>query len=408
MLLKRYRITQIEMLPKGCALKMSMKTRREVIRTLAEQYKRAKSRGEKSAILDHAVNVLDCHRKHAIRVLAKPPALAPAKSKRRRPLAYQEALPVIQRVWEALDYPCAERLHPVLLDTAQTLARHGHLRLTDSVIAQFQQISRPTLARRLSSLRSPKAKPTVSKRKPLAELRAQVPMVAYDWDESRPGALEIDLVEHNGGSSLGHFAYTLTVTDVVTGYTRRRALLGKSQLAVLGALKHLLSEWPMPPWGIHSDNGQEFLNAHLRTFCASNNIRFTRSRPYRKNDNAHVEQKNGFLVRQLVGYERYDRPEQVEWLNTIYALHDRYFNCCLPTRKLIGKERHGARVKKTFDTAKTPVARLIESGALSPKKTKRLQAYQKSQDPLALHNQLEALLSSPVTADSCPHPVQAV
>ena len=121
-------------------------------------------------------------------------------------------------------------------------------------------------------------------------------------------------------------------------------------------------EWPMQPWGIHSDNGQEFLNAHLKTFCASNQFRFSRSRPYRKNDNAHVEQKNGFLVRQLVGYERYDRPEQVEWLNSIYALHDRYFNFCLPTCKLIGKERHGARVKKTFDTAKTPVARLIESG----------------------------------------------
>jgi len=354
------------------------------------------------------VNVLDCHRKHAIRVLAKPPARTPAKSKRRRPLAYQEALPVIQRVWEALDYPCAERLHPVLLDTAQTLARHGHLRLNDSVIAQLQQISRATLARRLSSLRSPKAKPTVSKRKPLAELRAQVPMIAYDWNESRPGALEVDLVEHNGGSSLGHFAYTLTVTDVVSGYTRRRALLGRSQLAVLRELKHILNEWPMQPWGIHCDNGQEFLNNHLRTFCVSHHLRFTRSRPYRKNDNAHVEQKNGFLVRQLVGYDRYDRPEQVEWLNAIYALHDRYFNCCLPTRKLISKERRGAHVRKTFDTAKPPVTRLIESGVLAPEETQRLLAYQSSQDPLALHDQLEKMLFCPVTSSTTAQPVEAV
>jgi len=400
MLPKGDRITHVEMLPKGSVLKMSMKTRREVIRMLADQYKKAKSRNEKSAILDNAVKVLGCHRKHAIRTLANPPALTPTKSKRHRPVAYQEAMPVIERVWEALDYPCAERLHPVLLETAQTLARHGHLRLTDSVISQLQEISRPTLARRLSALRSPKARPTVSKRKPLAELRAQVPMIAYDWDETRPGALEIDLVEHNGGSSLGHFAYTLTVTDVVSGYTRRRALLGKSQLAVLRELKHIIAKWPMQPWGIHSDNGQEFLNAHLKTFCASNHIRFTRSRPYRKNDNAHVEQKNGFLVRQLVGYERYDRPEQVEWLNSIYALHDRYFNFCLPTRKLIGKERRGARVKKTFDTAKTPVARLIESGVLSSEQTQRLQAYQSSQDPLTLHNQLEMMLSRPVPSST--------
>jgi len=396
------------MLPKGCVLKLTMKTRREVIRSLAEQYQRAKSRREKSAILDHAVKVLDCHRKHAIRVLTHPPALPPVKSKRHRSLAYQDAMPIIQRVWEALDYPCAERLHPVLLHTAQTLARHGHLRLTDSVIAQLQQISRATLARRLSSLRSPKSKPTVSKRKPLAELRAQVPMIAYDWNEARPGALEVDLVEHNGGSSLGHFAYTLTVTDVVTGYTRRRALLGRSQLAVLRELKHILNEWPMQPWGIHCDNGQEFLNNHLRTFCASNHLQFTRSRPYRKNDNAHVEQKNGFLVRQLVGYERYDRPEQVEWLNTIYALHDRYFNCCLPTRKLIGKERRGAHVQKTFDTAKPPVTRLIESGVLAPEQTQQLLAFQSSQDPLALHDQLEKMLSYPAASRSSAPPVEAV
>ena len=388
------------MLPKGCVLKLSMKTRREVIRALAEQYQRAQSRHEKSAILDHAVKVLGCHRKHAIRALANPPALVPATSKRKRPLAYQEAMPVIERVWEALDYPCAERLHPVLLETAQTLARHGHLRLTDTITAQLLQISRSTLARRLAKLRSPKAKPTVSRRKPLAELRAQVPVTTYDWDESRPGALEVDLVEHNGGSSLGHFAYTLTVTDIVSGYTRRRALLGKSQLAVLRELKLIIAEWPTLPWGIHTDNGSEFLNAHVKAFCASHKLHFSRSRPYRKNDNAHVEQKNGFLVRQLVGYERYDRPEQVEWLNALYALHDRYFNFCLPTRKLIAKQRRGARIKKTFDTAKTPVARFIESGALSREQIQRLQAYQASQDPLAIHHQLEEMLSRPVSSST--------
>lgn len=383
------------MLPKGCVLKLTMKTRREVIHALAEQYKRAKTRHEKSAILDNAVKMLGCHRKHAIRALTNPPALTPAKSKRKRSSAYQEAMPIIQRVWEALDYPCAERLHPVLLETAQTLARHGHLRLTDLVISQLQEISRPTLARRLSALRSPKARPAVNKRKPLAELRAQVPMITYDWDETRPGALEIDLVEHNGGSSLGHFAYTLTVTDVVTGYTRRRALLGKSQLAVLRELKHIVAEWPMKPWGIHSDNGQEFLNAHLKTFCSSADIQFTRSRPYRKNDNAHVEQKNGFLVRQLVGYERYDRPEQVDWLNRIYDLHDRYANFCLPMRKLIRKERHGARIKKTFDIARSPAMRLLESNVLSASQAEFLRANLLSQDPLSLHKQLETLIAEP-------------
>jgi transposase InsO family protein len=377
---------------------MTMKTRREVISRLSTRYRAAESRIEKSAILDEAVNLLECHRKHAIRTLTSPPSPSPVKNTRKRPIAYQEALPSIQRAWEALDYPCAERLHPVLLETAQILAQHGHLSLSDTIVDQLQSISRPTLARRLTSMRSPKARPAVSKRKPLAALRASVPMITYDWDESKPGALEIDLVEHNGGSSLGHFAYTLTVVDVVTGYTRRRALLGKSQLAVLRELKLIISEWPIKPWGIHSDNGQEFLNDHLRRYCASTQIQFTRSRPYRKNDNAHVEQKNGFLVRQLVGYERYDQPDQVEWLNTIYSLHDRYANFCLPMRKLIRKERHGARVKKTFDTAKAPVVRLIDSEALTSAQAEQLQSIRASLDPLALHKHLESLLAQPVSS----------
>lgn len=408
MLLNRYRFTHVEMLPKGCVLKLTMKTRREVILALAARYRMAKTRNDKSAILDEAVKMLQCHRKHAIRALANPPALSPTKSKRRRPLAYQEAMPIIQRVWEALDYPCAERLHPVLLETAQALARHGHLCLTELIEAQLQEISRPTLARRLTGFRSPKARPTVNRRKPLAELRSQVPMITYDWDEMRPGALQIDLVEHNGGSSLGHFAYTLTVTDVVSGYTRRRALLGKSQLAVLRELKYIITEWPMEPWGIHSDNGQEFLNAHVKTFCNSNQIKFTRSRPYRKNDNAHVEQKNGFLVRQLVGYERYDSPEQVDWLNSIYALHDQYFNCWLPTRKLISKERNGAKVIKKFDTAKPPAARLIEQKALTETKAKKLNELRTSLDPLAIHKELVSLLAEPAPATNSKRREEAI
>jgi len=396
------------MLPKGCVLKLSLKTRREVFRNLAEEYKRAKSRAEKSRLLDHAVSLPGCHRKHAIRVLARPSAPASPNSKRKRPLAYQEAMSVIERVWEALDYPCAERLHPVLLETAQTLERFGHPRLNDIIVAQLRQISRSTLARRLTKLRSPKAKPNIHKRKPLAELKARIPITVYDWDESRPGALEVDLVEHNGGSSVGHFAYTLTVTDIVSGHTRRRALLGRSQPAVLRELTLILDQWPMKPWGIHTDNGSEFLNAHLKTFCASRNLKFSRSRPYRKNDNAHAEQKNGFLVRQLVGYARYDQPEQVEWLNALYDLHDRYYNFCLPTRKLIKKQRQGSRVKKTFDTAKTPVERLIESGTLSPVQIQWLREFQASQDPLALHRQLEVLLSHPETsANVTPKPVMA-
>lgn len=158
---------------------MSMKTRREVLSVLSERYRQAKTRAEKSAILDETVSLLGCHRKRAIRVLGTSPMPAPAQRKRIRPLAYQAALPVIHRVWEALDYPCAERLHPVLWETACLLASHGHLTLDEAVSSELRAISRATLARRLASFRSPKAKPVVFKRKPLAALRAEVPMLPY-------------------------------------------------------------------------------------------------------------------------------------------------------------------------------------------------------------------------------------
>ncbi|WP_459874571.1 DDE-type integrase/transposase/recombinase, partial [Calditerricola satsumensis] len=169
------------------------------------------------------------------------------------------------------------------------------------------------------------------------------------WNESRPGALEIDLVEHNGGDSSGQFACTLSVTDMVTGYSRRQAILGKSQKAVFAALESILSQWPTAVHTLHSDNGSEFLNHHLLRFCKQKGIAFMRSRPYRKNDNPHVEQKNRQFVREIVGYARYDTQEAVEWLNAVYALLDPYANLFLPTRKVVEKSYEGKRIRKRFD-----------------------------------------------------------
>ncbi|MEW6523979.1 MAG: hypothetical protein AB1445_10515, partial [Bacillota bacterium] len=155
--------------------------------------------------------------------------------------------------------------------------------------------------------------------KPPSALQAEVPLGRYDWDEGRPGALEIDLVEHNGGSSQGHYAYTLNVVDAVSGYSRRRAVLGRVQAGIFRELADILKQWPFRPWGLHADNGSEFLNNHLIRFTKKTGLEFHRSRPYRKNDNAHVEQKNRRLVREVVGYERFDTVAQVDWLNRVYT-----------------------------------------------------------------------------------------
>ncbi|MGD0153712.1 MAG: transposase, partial [Thermacetogeniaceae bacterium] len=321
---------------------MSMSSRREYLGTMCNRYKNASSRTEKSLIINELVNTLGYNRKYAVHVLNNPVATLKKPVKRQRPIEYLEALSAIQLVWEALDFPCAERLHPVLLSTAELLSTHGEISLTPEIRRQLSQISRATLARRLQRLRSPKRNRTLPGRRPNNGVRAEIPVECYAWDETRPGALEIDLVEHNGGSSLGLFAYTLSVVDVVSGFSRRRAVLGRGQAGVHRELTAIIKDWPTTVWGLHCDNGSEFISVNLLSFCQKNNLTFTRSRPYKKNDNAHVEQKNLQYVREIVGYERYDTPEAVDWLNQVYACLDPYANLFLPMRKVIAKERCGS------------------------------------------------------------------
>lgn len=370
---------------------MSSKSRREYLNAMRQRYQRALSRKERTEIISEVVKVLEYNRKYVITILNQLPASSKPPAKRHRPLKYIEAMPVVELAWEALDYPCAERLHPVLLSTAELLAHHNEIFLTTEVSEQLSQISRATLARRLVKWRSPKR--AFTRLKPNSKIKSEVPIDIYDWDEDKPGALELDLVEHNGGSSLGQFAYTLTVVDIVSGYSRRRAMLGRGQRGVFKELKLILSRWPFTPWALHSDSGSEFLSGHLVRFCKESGLEFTRSRPYRKNDNAHVEQKNRQFVREMVGYERYDTLEEVAWLNEIYALLDAYVNLFLPIRKVVLKERKGAKVKKSYDIAKTPFQRLIEKNVLSNNiKSALLKQYQ-TLNPLALHRQLEKLLA---------------
>lgn len=359
---------------------------------MRKRYRQVSSREEKSRLIDEAVDTLGYHRKSLIRELNRSVSRKTIKQKRVKPLKYQAALPAIELVWEALDYPCAERLHPVLATTAQRLAAFGELPLSTEVLSQLQQISRPTLGRYLKRLESPKATRRIPRKKP-SPIASVIPVDRYDWDEQRPGALEIDLVEHNGGNTHGHYGYTLTVVDIVSGYSHRRAVLGRAQAVVLGALHHILSDWPFEPWGLHSDNGNEFLNDQLYRFCQSEKITFTRSQPYRKNDNAHVEQKNKQFVREFVGYDRYDTPEDIDWLNDVYMHLDLYANMVLPMRKVISKERIGKKIRKRYDTARTPLTRLIEAGVMTSEMTQRLKEIEQYLNPLELHRTIENLLA---------------
>ena len=372
------------------------------------RYLKASTRQEKSQILDELERTLGYARKYAIAAMKPKPEHDRPPAKRTRAPQYLEVMPIVQVVWEALDYPCAERLHPVLPSMATQLANHSEVTLKPEALRDLQRISRATLARRIAKWRRPGAKQVPADRRPSAHLRSEIPVERYEWDECRPGALEIDLVEHNGGSSLGHFAYTLSVVDVVTGYSRRLAVLGRGQAGVKSALERLLAEWPYPVWGIHSDNGSEFINNHLIRFTKAEGLSFTRSRPYKKNDNAHVEQKNRFLVRDIVGYERFDTPEHVAWLNTVYAWLDVYANALLPMRKVIEKKRNGSHVQKKYDIAKTPLQRAFDSGAILIDSQQHWREWAQSLNPLQIHRQLMTLLAQgPEGTNVAPAPLPA-
>jgi len=370
-------------------VRLPMKCRGSYILGVRKRFSDAEGKAEKTVIIEEVVAVLNYHRKYAIHVLNASTVRGSGRRKRKRSSKYLPAKPVILKAWEALDFPCAERLHPVLAVTADLLAQHGEVHMSPEVRLLVATISRPTLARLLSKSRSTKA-PRLSVPRKRTQLEQQVPIERYASGELRPGALEIDLVEHNGGSSLGHFAYTLSVVDVATGYSRRRAILGKGQTIVHKELAEIILNWPYAIWGIHTDNGAEFLNHQLIRFCKDRKIAYTRSRPYKKNDNPHVEQKNFQHVRRLVGYERYDTPEQVEWMNKLYDAYDLYVNLFQPSQKLISKDRHGSKVKKRYDAAKTPLQRAIEAGVLSPEQTSQYRTMAATLNPLALYRQLEA------------------
>ncbi|MDP2858177.1 MAG: transposase [Bacillota bacterium] len=368
--------------------------RKEYVASMRNKYLACKHGFGRSRLLDEIIRASGYNRKYAIRLMQ--PGNEIAKQPKRRapkPDRYHECLPAIMLAWEALDFCCAERLHPRLCAVAQDLARFGEIYLDDNILAKLAQISRATLARRLARLPKPYARPKLVNHFDNAMLaaRLEVPIDHYDSEESRPGALEVDLLEHNGGDSSGFFGYTLCVTDVVSGWTLHRALLGKSQRAVFDALTYLLRQWPHKPWAIHSDNGYEFINALLCQYAKQNGLAFSRSRPYRKNDNAHVEQRNGSL-RKLIGYDRFDTQQQVDWLNRIYDLLDPYANLVLPSMKLVSKQRRGAILQRKYDTARTPLARLLQYPVLTPQAVATLQCHVAQINPLARCRQIHQLI----------------
>ena len=337
-------------------------------------------RKEKSRILDEAVQVTDLHRKALIRALRTPPQPG-ARGKVGRPKRYGlEAATALKTLWEASDRVCAKRLQPFLPELLEVLERHGELSLEPELKDQVYAMSAATIDRLLRPHRQPELRRPFSTTRPGSLLKASIPIRTFaEWNEHRPGFLEIDLVAHCGESTEGQYLNTLSAVDIATGWVACRGVLGKGQQRVGGAVHHIGQNLPFPLLGLDSDNGSEFINHHLFAYCQRKSITFTRARPYRKNDNAHIEQKNWSVVRRLIGYDRYHSQAALLQLNRLYPLVERYVNFFQPVMQLQEKQRQGARVRKVYDAPRTPYRRLLELGVLSQHQQTRLdQQYQRT------------------------------
>lgn len=321
---------------------MSPRSKREYLEAVYLRYKRAALK-EKTAILDEFCQNCGYHRKHAIRVLNNFKRFTkPKPRKRGKPSVYNKpsVLEPLKRIWLVANLPCSKRLKVILPLWLKSYAEEfGGLSL--DVVKALLRISAPTIDRILKPVRATYRGRGRSTTKPGTLLKKQIPIKTDQWDETRPGFLEADTVAHCGESLLGDFAYTIDFVDIATGWTEQRAVWQKGEVGVVEQIKNVESSLPFPLLGFDSDNGSEFLNYHLvRHFAQrANPVQFTRSRPYHKDDNAHVEQKNWTNVRQWLGYHRLDKPRVVPLMNGLYSNEwCLYHNFFLPSVKLGGEE----------------------------------------------------------------------
>ena len=364
---------------------------------MARRYKRSKKISSKKIILDEYCQIIGCHRKHAIRKLNNYKFFTkPKRKKTGRPSKYNkpEILIPLKTIWLKANLPCSKLLKALLPIWLPHYAQTYHP-LNPKVFNALKAISPATIDRLLKPIRPKFKKHGLSCTKPGSLLRKQIPIKTEQWNEFHPGSIESDTVHHCGDAVEGQYALTVNYDDIATQWTEQRAVWGKGAQGVFEQTKNVENSLPFAILAFDSDNGGEFINEHLFKYFTKRNlnpVQFTRSRAYKKNDNAHIEQKNWTHVRQWLGYYRFDNPDIVPLMNDLYKNEWRlYHNFFVPSFKLIEKKRIGAKTIKRYDTAKTPLQRILEADSkfVSISKKRELKQLFESLNPFTLMATME-------------------
>lgn len=378
--------------------RMNMSSRKQYLKVLMSQYLKTDRRG-KGLLLDQYCTNTGQNRKYVIRKIRG--LLFKEKPPRKKRVAHYgaEVRRALLWFWKLFDYPCGQRLVPLLRTEFDRLLRRGHLQVSQRTAAKLKRISSATIDRllrddkmkwRLARSRYPKKSPLIYK---------AIPLKLTDWDTTRVGFIEMDLVFHCGSSTEGDHIHTLSTTEIASGWWEGEAVMGRSQIRVFEALQSIRKRSPFAWRGIDSDNDSAFLNAHLLKYSQQEGLQFTRSRPMRKNDNAYIEQKNYTHVRRPLGYLRYDTQEELRIINDLYRNELRLFkNFFQPMMKLKRKDRLNGRLRRVYEEAKTPYQRLLDSGQLSRAQKDKLKTLYSQLDPVqikkALDDKLETLYTT--------------
>lgn len=363
---------------------MTRSFRMSYLKAIYHRYHKA-SKALRSRILDEFCRVCGYQRKYAIWKLNagfdRPPTTR--RPRRRSKIYTSQVVHIVQAVWEAANYPWSRRLKEVLRLWLPWIRRH--FPLTPEIENKLLSISPSTIDRSLKAHKTKLKRRLYGRTKPGTLLKHHIPVKTDHWDVKRPGFAEVDLVSHSGPSASGEFLYSVNLTDVHSGWVETRAVMGRGETAVLQALQEMRSALPFDLLGLDSDNGSEFINYHLFKYCRQQGIQLTRSRPYKKDDNAHIEQKNWTHVRRLIGWDRYDSPEALEALNDLYTNELRLFmNLYQPSVRLVKTTRIGSRRKRLYDAPRTPLDRLTASKQSNPAKLATLRALRDQTDPFEL------------------------